>query len=464
MRSHLWFGLILCLSSWLPSAAQARQTWTQVLMVEGQKNYVLAMDAMDASNAFLVAAVDSGGNTEMQGYRTSNGTSFQRLYLPAASGQMSMIMFTSVAMLDSSVIFLGGMEIAFPTTKNTLWRSTNGGASWEVVTATLPEMPEKLLVLSDGTVLGTSAGAIFRVTGTTVNSASLPSLGDRSISAITMLDDLVGYAGGGSGPTDDSPNTPYGDGFVLKTIDGGLTWFSVSENIPMKVQTISFLNEERGWIGGSGPTAGALYRTEDDGATWDPLTLPPHPAFDYEFEMPFKITQHVDETAATTVVGVKFFDCTRGLASGVACIGGCDSEDPSFVSLVWTTSDAGNTWEFDPDFETVMTGGQLMPEAKKLSSMLHLQFPGINQGFLAGQHAMVLRYDALSPEAEPGTAPDTCEGGNNNNNNNTNNGTGDPDGSDSGCGCRTGSRAPAAPAPLFLFVLVLGLALGRNRK
>jgi MYXO-CTERM domain-containing protein len=163
------------------------------------------------------------------------------------------------------------------------------------------------------------------------------------------------------------------------------------------------------------------------------------------------------------VVGVKFFDCTRGVASGVACIGGCDTEDPTFVSLVWNTSDAGATWEFDPDFETVMTGGQLMPEAKKLSSMLHLQFPGINQGFLAGQHAMVLRYDALSPEAEPGPAPDTCEGGNNNNNNNnTNNGTGDPDGSDSGCGCRTGSRAPAAPALPFLVALVLGLALRRR--
>jgi len=460
MRNPLWFGLMLCLFGALPGTAQARQTWTQVLMVEGQKNYVMAMHARDASNAFLVAAVDNGGNTEMQGYKTTTGTSFSRVTLPAASGAMSMIMFTSVAVLDSSVYFLAGMEIAFPTTKNTLWRSTNGGASWEVVTATLTEMPERLTVLSDGTVVGTSAGSIFRVSGATVTPAVLPSLGDRSIAAIQMLDDLVGYAGGGNGPTDDEPTIPYGDGFVLKTVDGGQNWFFISENLPVKVTALSFLNEERGWLGGTGPTAGGLYRTEDDGATWDPQALPPHPAFDYEFSMPFKITQHVEETPASDLVGVRFFDCSRGVASGIACIGSCDTEEPTYVTLFWHTSDAGNTWEFDPDFETVMVGGQLMPEAKKLSAMLSMQFPGINQGFLAGQHAMVLRFDAASPETEPGPAPDTCEGGNNNNNNNSN---GDPDGSDSGCGCSAGARSSSSPAPLLLLALVLGLALRRKR-
>ena len=462
MRNQLWFGLMLCLCSWMPATALARPTWTQVLMVEGQKNFVLAMHAKDASNALLVAAVDNGGNSEMQGHKTTNGTSFSRITLPTASGMMAMIMFTGVAVVDTNVYFLAGLEVAFPNTKNTLWRSTNGGASWDVVTDALAEMPERLVALSDGTVLLSSAGGISRVTGTTVTPAVLPALGDRSLAALQMLDDLVGYAGGGSGPTDDEPNIPYGDGFVLKTVDGGQNWSLLAEDLPVSVTALSFLNEERGWLGGTGPTAGGLYRTEDDGATWNPLTLPPHPAFDYEFTMPFKITQHVDETAATDIVGVRFFDCARGVASGIACIGGCDTEEPTYISLFWHSSDAGNTWEFDPDFETVMVGGQMMPEGKKLSSMLHLQFPDINHGFLAGQHAMVLRFDALNPEAEPGPAPDTCEGGNNNNNNNTNNGTGDdPSGSD-GCGCRTGSRAPAAPAQLLLLALVLGLALRRR--
>ena len=448
----------------MPAPALARQTWTQVLMVEGQKNFIMAMHARDASTAFLVAAVDNGGNSEMQGYKTTNGSAFSRTSLPTASGQMAMIMFSAVAMLDANVLFLAGMEVSFPNFQNKIWRSTNGGGSWEVLTAELDEMPERLTVLSDGTLVGTTAAGIFRVSGTTVTAATIPALGDRSVAALHMLDDLVGYAAGGNGPTDDEPTIPYGDGFVLKTTDGGLNWTMIAEDLPMMVHSVFFLNEERGWIGGAGPSAGLLYRTLDDGANWSPLTLPPHPEFDYEISMPWKINQHVDPTPPTDLVGVRFFDCNRGVALGIACIGGCDSEEPTFITLFWHTSDAGNTWEFDPDFEGVMTGGQMMPEAKKLSSMLHLQFPGINAGFIAGQHAMVLRFSALNPEAEPGPVPDTCEGGNNNNNNNnTNNGTGDdPGGSDDGCGCRTGARGPAAPAGLLL--LAVGLFLTRRRR
>lgn len=464
MRHRNWITLLTGLFALLPAPALARQTWTRVLMVEGQKNYVMAMHAPDSSNAFLVAGVDNGGNSEMQGHKTTNGNSFSRTSLPTASGAMAMIMFSAVAMLDANVLFLGGMEVSFPNFQNKLWRSTNGGGSWEVVSSALPELPERLVVLSDGTLVGAHAGGIFRVTGTTVTDAAVPALGDRSIAALQMLDDLVGYAAGGNGPTDDEPNVPYGDGFVLKTTDGGQTWSMIAQNLPMKVHSVFFLNEERGWIGGAGPTTGLLYRSTDDGATWSPLTLPPHPEFDYEITMPWKINQHVDPTPPTDVVGVRFFDCNRGVALAIACIGGCDSDQPTFITLFWHTSDAGNTWEFDPDFEPVMVGGQMMPEAKKLSAMLHLQFPGINSGFIAGQHAMVLRYSALVPEAEPGPPPATCVGGNNNNNNNnTNNGTGDdPSGSDDGCGCRTGSRGPFAPAGLPL--LGLGLLLARRRK
>ncbi len=109
-------------------------------MQEGQKNFVMAIDAISAGDAVFVAAVDNGGNSEMQGYKTSNGTSFQRINLPAASGggMMSMVIFSAIAMHSPSVYFLAGTEVNFPTTKNKLWRSTNAGASWEVVTAQLP--------------------------------------------------------------------------------------------------------------------------------------------------------------------------------------------------------------------------------------------------------------------------------------------------------------------------------------
>ncbi len=434
-------------------------------MMEGQKNFIMAMHAKDAQNAFLVAAVDSGGNTEMQGHLTNNGTSFNRLWLPSAGGgMMAMVFFTSVAMHDTNVLFLGGMSVSFPNSKNTLWRSTNGGGSWDVVTEDLPDLPEKLVTLEGGTVLGIAGTQIFRVEGATVSTATVPGLGDRRLADIMMLDDLVGYAAGGTAPTEDNPNVPYGNGFVLKTEDGGNTWFFVSEGIGMKVQSVFFLNEERGWAGGTGPVAGMLFRTDNDGTTWQLQSLPPHPAFTVEMGGIFG-NQDVPETPASDITGVRFFDCNRGVALGTTCIGGCDSDNPTFITLFWHTSDAGNTWHFDPDFETVMPGGQMMPQAKVLSSMIHLQFPSVNHGFIAGQHAMVLRYDAAQPEAEAGTPPATCSGSNNNNNNNNDPLNPGSKNTDSGCGCSAGSR-PFVNLPLWFFLtgLVLGLSVLRRRK
>lgn len=454
-------------------SAAARPSWMQAFMQEGQKNFVLAFDAFSATDAVFVAAVDSGGNTEMQAYKTADGSSFQRIMLPSASGggMMSMVFFSAISMYSPSVYFLAGAEVNFPTTKNKLWRSTNAGASWDVVTDQLPDLPSRLVVLSDGTVLGMTPSGIFRVSGTTVTPAFVPDLGGARLMAIVMLDDLTGYAGGGSGPTDDEPGIPYGNGFVLKTSDGGANWVQVASGLPLRVETLYFINQQRGFAGGTAPGGdagtGVLYRTDDDGATWTLQTLPLHPAFDVEITMPFKTTQHIDETPASSVLAVRFFDCSQGVASGVACIGGCDSEEPTYLSFLWYTQDAGATWIFDPDFEPAMEGGQLMPDAKKMSALLFMNFPDINHGFLAGQHVLVLRYSAQDSLPLPGPPPETCEGGNNNNNNNNNN-NGNNTGSgsdDSGCGCRVGTKSPSRlPWPWMMGVIAITVGLRARRK
>lgn len=70
------------------------------------------------------------------------------------------------------------------------------------------------------------------------------------------------------------------DNNVLRTVDGGVTWHSVS---PANIGTLGyavtfdFLDSQRGWLlvpDANNPLAGTLYRTFDGGITWSDFLVP----------------------------------------------------------------------------------------------------------------------------------------------------------------------------------------------
>ncbi|MGD0610389.1 MAG: hypothetical protein ABSB41_02660 [Anaerolineales bacterium] len=110
------------------------------------------------------------------------------------------------------------------------------------------------------------------------------------------------------------------DTSVLRTIDGGTTWYNVTPSgvSSLGVRASSFyLDASTAWVAlmGTDPTNGTLYRTTDGGATWTSVTVPFGGGW----------IKFVDPSNGWDLVG---------LSAGMS----------HQAVAVFTTSDGGNTW------------------------------------------------------------------------------------------------------------------------
>ncbi|MGM0595795.1 MAG: WD40/YVTN/BNR-like repeat-containing protein [Myxococcota bacterium] len=465
------FVIIIILFS-IPGA-WAKQTWNLAVSQEGQDNYITAMDAVGPDLAWLIGATSNSGNTQLVGYRSTDGASFSQIMLPQPSSQGGMVMFSAIRFIDQDNGFLAGMEMSMPFkndfefSENIVWKTTNGGMNWEVLDDSFDEMFIKMVKDINGAIYGiTSADVYFSNGNSAFTKGTLPALPqDASLNNLQMLDGSIGYLVGGTGPDSDNPSRSYGNGFVFKTTDGGSNWTVLHDNFPMVVTAVYFINETRGWISGNDAEQAYIYYTDDGGQNWTQQSLPWHDSFTVEFESPFKFTETIDSAPATHISDLKFFDCNRGVALGTVCLSNCEpdaEENPTAVTMFYRTYDAGATWELDQHYEEAMNGwGEMMPENKFMSSMITMAFPSPNHGYIGGQHLMALVYDAAEPEEEPALGIPDCSGGSNNNNtnnsNNTNNGTGDTStANDDGCGCAHPGKS-SGKVPFSSLFLIAGL-------
>jgi photosystem II stability/assembly factor-like uncharacterized protein len=81
---------------------------------------------------------------------------------------------------------------------------------------------------------------------------SQPAPGKRPLRALTFVDPLQGWAVGDGGA-------------VVRTVDGGASWQAVATGFPDWLTCVHFVDSTHGWIGGP---SGALLRTGDGGAHW----------------------------------------------------------------------------------------------------------------------------------------------------------------------------------------------------
>lgn len=84
----------------------------------------------------------------------------------------------------------------------------------------------------------------------------LPNLNGRSISDVTFLDSLIGYA---------VANSQTDTNYILKTTNGGDNWSIISRNYNL-LQRVQFLNLNTGYVCGS-----ALLKTTNSGLNWLPV-------------------------------------------------------------------------------------------------------------------------------------------------------------------------------------------------
>jgi photosystem II stability/assembly factor-like uncharacterized protein len=107
-------------------------------------------------------------------------------------------------------------------------------------------------------------------------------------------------------------------GAVLRSLDGGDSWHLSARVKPGYLESITFLDQEHGWICGE---EGRIYESTDGGETW-------------------RLTQ-LSEQLALSSIG--FFDAQNGLVVGM------DLEHRRVVAL--HTSDGGKSWQ--PHSDTV---------------------------------------------------------------------------------------------------------------
>jgi photosystem II stability/assembly factor-like uncharacterized protein len=464
--------LLLVVLLLLPSISQSKTSWTRINGIESNKNWVMAMDAVSPTAIWIVGSVDNGSSTEIKAYKSTNGSSFSEIYLPSGSGGMTI--FSSIKFMDENVGFLSGLDIELPfkdgfdLDTNIVWRTTNGGSSWDVFDDTLEEMISQMQIFPSGQLFAVSETSFYTMGTAKMNVGGAIPVGDLTINSLHMLTTSIGYVAGGEPADDENPGKILHAGFVFKTTDGGATWVALKEGINFSIKSIQFINEDQGWIAGDDGTKGYVMITTDGGATWTNQTLPLHPELEVEINFPFKATQTIEPTPVNSVVSLQFFDCSRGVLLGSACTGNCDTpEDASYLTMFLRTYDGGITWEMDPDYEPAMgEWGEMNMVPKILSGASAMVFLSPNQGFIGGQNLMVLSYNADTPEEEPSATIPDCSGGSTNTNNSTNNYNNDPGftdtgSSDSGCGC---SHHKGNSSPLWILIGGIFLLMIRRRK
>ncbi len=135
------------------------------------------------------------------------------------------------------------------------------------------------------------------------SSINAPIVASPGLAFIHMVDEKNGW-----GITDTK---------VVRTDDGGVTWYDVTPPNPPPLgysARAEFLDEMHGWVlvaDTSNPNAGTLYRTSDGGVSWTPLSVP-FGSGELHFVDPNNGWAMADLGAGAGSMGIAIFQTTDG--------------------------------------------------------------------------------------------------------------------------------------------------------
>lgn len=82
----------------------------------------------------------------------------------------------------------------------------------------------------------------------------------NNFNAVKLISENIGWAVGSAGT-------------ILKTIDGGVTWESVTSGTKSELTDINFIDQNTGWIVGAD---GVILKTTNGGSDWAPRKVDGH--------------------------------------------------------------------------------------------------------------------------------------------------------------------------------------------
>lgn len=190
-------------------------------------------------------------------------------------------------------------EVFVTTNAGAVWTKTQNPYNTSLYALGLQLPSKRLVAAGNSGVISTSTD--WGATWTMCSVSPTVQLMKR----IHFVNPNTGYTVGGSAVASDSL------GEVLKTTNGGSTWTKLAFNPKTRSNSVSFLNENVGWVGGIG--VNGIFKTTNGGATFTAGTV------------------NGTAGATTTWYDIQFGDANTGYAGGTGGI------------LVKST-DGGTTW------------------------------------------------------------------------------------------------------------------------
>jgi photosystem II stability/assembly factor-like uncharacterized protein len=175
-----------------------------------------------------------------------------------------------ISVIDENNIYLLGTRWNQPDPE-VLYRSVDGGLTWEVVEGTNVSKLRGILTIYfvDGSTGWGGGGAVLKTEDGGNNWIS--QIGIAEVRKLYFKDNMNGFA--------------IGNSKLIKTIDGGNTWSEIltGETDVEDMRNIYFLDPNTGWIvgrgvleelGGSSYRYSVLLKTADGGQNWEISYLP----------------------------------------------------------------------------------------------------------------------------------------------------------------------------------------------
>ncbi len=151
------------------------------------------------------------------------------------------------------------------------------------------------------------SGGIYKTTDSAKHWVPLNSIVSLPIYSLFFIDELKGFAVGGQNSCGGTGCVPPG-GFILRTLDGGLTWTKVYTPIDkIEISSVYFVNASIGFCAGDN----VILRTSDGGQTW---------------------SEYKVNNLGGKMMQVKFVDTQKGY---IVCLS----------DKIIKTEDGGSTWQ-----------------------------------------------------------------------------------------------------------------------
>nr|NQU92904.1 T9SS type A sorting domain-containing protein [Bacteroidota bacterium] len=175
--------------------------------------------------------------------------------------------------------------------------SHDGGSSWETFTLGNYGIIVDIEVINGNIFLAGSGSTILKSpdAGTTWQFTQVMTLNDIEFHAIHFPTEDIGYAVG-TGP----------DETMVKTTNGGMTWYPISSGITSGMNTVHFENEQTGWVYGDN---GVVLQTVTGGTTameeyWPEKETTNISVYPNPFTESFSVQYQLPESAKSGVIEI----------------------------------------------------------------------------------------------------------------------------------------------------------------